>query len=80
MATEKSLQDMLKERQALEKQIAAKRKAERKAVVDQVRQLCKDYEITYSEMRTVLKTRGKKDDEEGAKKAPTKSRATKTET
>ena len=42
MATEKSLQDMLKERQALEKQIAAKRKAERKAVVDQVRQLCKD--------------------------------------
>lgn len=79
MATEKSLQEMLKERKALDDQIAAKRRAERKKVVEQVKQLCKDYEITQSELRGVLKAREKKNKEEGAEKAPAKSRASKSD-
>lgn len=79
MATEKSLQDMLKERKALDEQIATRRKAERKAVVEKVKQLCKDYEISQSELRGALKTRDKPKKEEGAEKAPAKSRSSKAE-
>jgi DNA-binding protein H-NS len=77
MATDKSLQDMLKERKLLDDQIAARRKAERKAIVEQVKQLCKDYEISQSELRGALKTREKKAKDEGAEKAPSKSRSSK---
>jgi len=74
-AGEKTLQEMLKERKELDEQIAAKRKADRKAVVDQVKQLCRDYEISQTELRGALKAREKKVKEEGAEKAPAKSRA-----
>lgn len=73
-AGEKTLQEMLKERKELDDQIASKRKADRKAVVDQVKQLCKDYEISQSELRGALKARKKEAKEEGAEKAPAKSR------
>jgi DNA-binding protein H-NS len=79
MAAEKTLQEMLKERNAMDELIATKRKAERKQVVEQVKQLCKDYEISQSELRGALKTREKKNKDEGAEKAPTKSRSSKSD-
>jgi flagellin-specific chaperone FliS len=79
MATDKTLQEMLKERKAMDDLIAAKRKAERKDIVEQVKQLCKDYEISQSELRGALKTREKKNKDEGAEKTPTKSRSSKAE-
>lgn len=72
---EQTLPEMLKERKALDDRIAAKRKAERKGVVEKVKQLCKDYEISQSELRGALKARKKEAKEEGAEKAPAKSRA-----
>lgn len=77
MTTDKTLQEMLRERKAMDDLIAAKRKAERKDIVEQVKQLCKDYEISQSELRGALKTREKKSKEAGAEKAPTKSRSSK---
>lgn len=74
-AGEKTLQEMLKERSELDEMIAAKRKADRKGVVDQVKQLCRDYEISQTELRGALKARKKDAKEEGAEKAPAKSRA-----
>lgn len=72
---EQTLPEMLKERKALDDRIAAKRKAERKGVVEKVKQLCKDYEISQSELRGALKARKKEAKEEGAEKAPAKSRS-----
>lgn len=74
MTAEKSLQDLLKERKALDDMIAAKRKAERKQVVEQVKQLCRDYEISQTELRGALKTRERKSREEGAETEQSKSR------
>jgi len=71
---EQTLPEMLKERKILDDRIAAKRKADRKGVVEQVKQLCKDYEISQSELRGALKARKKEAKEEGAEKAPAKSR------
>jgi len=79
MAAEKTLQEMLKDRKALDDQIAAKRKVERKDVVEKVKQLCKDYEISSSELRGALKTREKKTKAEGAEKTGTKSSSKKAE-
>ena len=73
MAAEKTLQEMLKDRKALDDQIAAKRKVERKDMVEKVKQLCKDYEISSSELRGSLKTRENKTKAEGAEKTGIKS-------
>lgn len=79
MAAEKTLQEMLKDRKALDDQIAAKRKVERKDIVEKVKQLCKDYEISSSELRGSLKTRKEKVKIEGAEKNGTKSSTKKAE-
>lgn len=52
-----TVKELLEQKEQLEKQIEDALKAERDQAVKQVRELCKTFNITATELRGVLKTR-----------------------
>lgn len=52
-----TVKELLEQKEKLEKQIEDAMKAERDEAVKQVRELCKTFNITATELRGVLKTR-----------------------
>lgn len=50
----KTIDEMLAEKEALEKAIAEKRKEDKKKAIEQVKELVKKYNITTGDIRSVL--------------------------
>lgn len=52
-----TIKELLEQKEQLDKQIAEAMKAEREEAVKQVRELCRTFNITATELRGALKTR-----------------------